>query len=100
MSSTNGPKQIGDALGGLDGTLARLKAGTEQRHRKRVEAEARPGELFAQAESRLRAEDAAKEREATQEKERQQAAAIPAKADHMVAVEYRMAGKVIAPSTA
>ena len=49
MSSTNGPKQIGDALGGLDGTLARLKAGTEQRHRKRVEAEARPGELFAQA---------------------------------------------------
>lgn len=78
MSSTNGPKQIGDALGGLDGTLARLKAGTEQRHRKRVEAEARPGELFAQAESRLRAEDAAKEREATQEKERQQAAAIAA----------------------
>ena len=33
-------------------------------------------------------------------KERIRAAAIPAKADHMVAVEYRMAGKVIAPSTA
>ncbi|MBN3201300.1 MULTISPECIES: replication initiator protein A [Pseudomonadota] len=78
MSSANGPKQIGDALGGLDGTLARLKANIEQKHRKRVEAAARPGESFAQAESRLRAEDAAKEREAAQEKERAQSAAIAA----------------------
>lgn len=75
MSSTNGPKQIGDALGGA---LARLQAGIEKRHRKRIEAAARPGESFAQAESRLRAEDAAKEREAAQEKERAQAAAIAA----------------------
>ncbi len=75
MSSANGPKQIGDALGG---SLARLQAGIAERHRKRVEAAARPGESFAQAESRLRAEDAAKEREAAQEKERAQSAAIAA----------------------
>lgn len=75
MSSANGPKQIGDALGG---SLARLQAGIAERHRKRVEAAARPGESFAQAESRLRAEDAAKEREAAQEKERAQSATISA----------------------
>ena len=74
MSSANGPKHIGDALGGLDGSLARLKATVAEKHRKRVEAAARPGETFAQAESRLRAEDAAKEREATREKEQQAAA--------------------------
>lgn len=78
MSSANGPKHIGDSLGGLDGSLARLKATVAEKHRKRVEAAARPGESFAQAESRLRGEDAAKEREAAQEKERAQAAAIAA----------------------
>lgn len=71
MSSTNGPKPIGDAF---DGALARLHATVAGKHRKRVEAAARPGETFAQAESRLRAEDAAKEREATREKEQQAAA--------------------------
>lgn len=75
MSSANGPKQIGDALGD---SLDRLKIGIAKRHRDRVEAAARPGESFAQAESRLRAEDAAKEREAAQEKERVQSAAIAA----------------------
>lgn len=68
MSSANGPKQIGEALGD---SLARLQAGIAERHRKRVEAAARPGESFAQAENRLLAEDAAKEREAAQEKGRQ-----------------------------
>ena len=71
MSSMNGPKPIGDAFGGA---LARLQATVAEKHRKRVEAAARPGETFAQAESRLRAEDAAKEREATREKEQQAAA--------------------------
>ena len=75
MSSTNGPKQIGDTLGD---SLDRLKIGIAKRHREKVEAAARPGESFAQAESRLRAEDAAKEREAAQEKERAQSAAIAA----------------------
>ncbi|WCN00562.1 replication initiator protein A (plasmid) [Acidovorax sp. GBBC 1281] len=75
MSSANGPKQIGDALGD---SLDRLKIGIAKRHREKVEAAARPGETFAQAESRLRAEDAAKEREAAQEKERAQSAAIAA----------------------
>ena len=54
----SGPKQIGDALGQ---SLARLQVNIEARHRKRVEAEARPGETFEQAETRLRAEDAARE---------------------------------------
>ena len=75
MSSANGPKQIGDALGD---SLDRLKIGIAKRHREKVEAAARPGESFAQAESRLRAEDAAKEREAAQEKERARSAAIAA----------------------
>lgn len=75
MSSANGPKQIGDALGD---SLDRLKIGIAKRHREKVEAAARPGETFAQAESRLRAEDAAKEREVAQEKERAQSAAIAA----------------------
>lgn len=78
MSSESGPKPIGAVLGGLDGSLARLKGGIAEKHRKRLEAAARPGELFAQAESRVRAGDAAKEREAAQEKERAQAAAIEA----------------------
>ena len=52
----SGPKQIGDALGQ---SLARLQVNIEARHRKRVEAEARPGETFEQTETRLRAEDAA-----------------------------------------
>lgn len=73
MSSMNGPKPIGDAFGGA---LARLQATVAEKHRKRVEAAARPGETFAQAESRLRAEDAAKESDAAQEKERRQAAAV------------------------
>ena len=75
MSSMNGPKPIGDAFGGA---LARLQATVAEKHRKRVEAAARPGETFAQAESRLRAEDAAKESGASQEKERRQAAAVAA----------------------
>ena len=59
----SGPKQIGDALGQ---SLARLQVNIEARHRKRVEAEARPGETFEQAETRLRAEDGAREQEEAQ----------------------------------
>lgn len=58
--------------------LASTKATVAEKHRKRVEAAAQPGETFAEAENRLKADDAAKEREATQEKARQQAAALAA----------------------
>ena len=54
-----------EVMARMDAQLARLQATVARKHRKRVEAAARPGETFAQAESRLRAEDAAKEREAT-----------------------------------
>ena len=52
--NSNGPKPLGESL-------ARIKAGIEARHRKRVEAATRPGETFEQAETRLRAEDAERE---------------------------------------
>ncbi|WP_033470013.1 replication initiator protein A [Bordetella bronchiseptica] len=71
MSSANGPKQIGAALGGLDGALARMKATIDAKHRKRVEAEAWPGETFEQTSARLRDEDARREEEkAREERER------------------------------
>ena len=54
-----------EVMARMDAQLARLQATVAGKHRKRVEAAARPGETFAQAESRLRAEDVAKEREAT-----------------------------------
>ena len=57
--NSNGPKPLGESL-------ARIQAGIEARHRKRVEAAARPGETFEQAEIRLRAEDAAREQEEAQ----------------------------------
>ena len=58
MDRVNGPNQIGDAL---DVSLACLRDDIAERHRKRVEAAVRPSESFAQAESHLRVEDAAKE---------------------------------------
>ena len=70
----NGPKLLGESL-------ARLQAGIEARHRKRVEAAARPGETFEQAETRLRAEDAAREQEEAQAKAKARAAAIAASAE-------------------
>ena len=74
----SGPKQIGDALGQ---SLARLQVNIEARHRKRVEAEARPGETFEQAETRLRAEDAAREQEEAQAQAKARAAALAASAE-------------------
>ena len=70
----NGPKLLGESL-------ARLQAGIEARHRKRVEAAARPGETFEQAETRLRAEDAAREQEEAQAKAKARAAALAASAE-------------------
>ena len=58
--------------------LASTKAIVAEKHRKRVEAAAQPGETFAEAENRLKADDAAKERETAQEKARQQAEALAA----------------------
>ena len=52
--------------------LASTKAIVAEKHRKRVEAAAQPGETFAEVENRLKADDAAKERETAQEKARQQ----------------------------
>lgn len=98
MSSENGPKPVGAVLGGLDATLARLKAGIAEKHRKRVEAAARPGESFAQAEGRLRADDAAKEQEAAQEKQRAQAAAIEAGRQRVRDETAKDAAKAAAPS--
>ena len=74
----SGPKQIGDALGQ---SLARLQVNIEARHRKRVEAEARPGETFEQAETRLRAEDAAREQEEAQAQAKARAKALAASAE-------------------
>jgi len=67
MSRTphDGPRAIGDTLGD---SLTRLKATIDAKHRKRVEAAARPGETFAQAERRVRAEDAAREQEEAEAK--------------------------------
>lgn len=70
----NGPKLLGESL-------ARLQAGIEARHRKRVEAAARPGETFEQAETRLRAEDAAREQEEAQAQAKARAAALAASAE-------------------
>ena len=58
--------------------LASTKAIVAEKHRKRVEAAAQPGETFAEAENRLKADDAAKERETAQEKARQHAEALAA----------------------
>ena len=58
--------------------LAATKATVAEKHRIRVEAAAQPGETFLDAESRLKADDAAKERETAQEKARQQAEALAA----------------------
>ncbi len=58
--------------------LASTKAIVAEKHRKRVEAAAQPGETFAEAENRLRADDEAKARETAKEKARQQAAAMAA----------------------
>ncbi len=70
----NGPKLLGESL-------ARLQAGIEARHRKRVEAAARPGETFEQTETRLRAEDAARDQEEAQAKAKARAAALAASAE-------------------
>ena len=58
--------------------LASTKAIVAEKHRKRVEAAAQPGETFAEVENRLKADDAAKERETAQEKARQHAEALAA----------------------
>ena len=58
--------------------LAAAKATVAEKHRKRVEAAAQPGETFAEVENRLKADDAAKERETAQEKARQHAEALAA----------------------
>ena len=44
-----GPQQIGEALGDLDKSLARLKAAHDAQRQKRIEAIARPGESWEQA---------------------------------------------------
>ena len=72
--NSNGPKPLGESL-------ARIQAGIEARHRKRVEAAARPGETFEQAETRLRAEDAAREQEEAQAQAKMRAAALAASAE-------------------
>ena len=84
----NGPKLLGESL-------ARLQAGIEARHRKRVEAAARPGETFEQAETRLRAEDAAREQEEAQAKAKARAAALAASAER----ERKEAAAKAAPSS-
>lgn len=58
-----GPQQIGEALGDLDKSLARLKAAHDAQRQKRIEAAARPGESWEQAAARLREEEARAERE-------------------------------------
>ena len=72
--NSNGPKPLGESL-------ARIQAGIEARHRKRVEAAARPGETFEQAEIRLRAEDAAREQEEAQAQAKARASALAANAE-------------------
>lgn len=90
MTHQNGncPKLLGESL-------ARLQAGIEARHRKRVEAAARPGETFEQAETRLRAEDAAREQEEAQTKAKTRAAALAASAER----ERKEAAAKAAPSS-
>lgn len=73
--NSNGPKPIGEVADGLTASLARLQKSVQERHRKRVEAAARPGETYEQAETRLRAEDAAREQEEAQAKAKAKAAA-------------------------
>lgn len=61
-----GPQQIGEALGGPDKLLAKLretKAAHDAERQKRIEAIARPGESWEQAAARLRQEE-------TEERER------------------------------
>lgn len=70
----NGPKLLGESL-------ARLQADIEARYRKRVKAAARPGETFEQAETRLRAKDAAREKEEAQADAKERAAALAASAE-------------------
>ena len=72
--NSNGPKPLGESL-------ARIKAGIEARHRKRVEAATRPGETFEQAETRLRAEDAEREQEEAQARAKARASALAASAE-------------------
>lgn len=52
-----GPQQIGEALGGLDKALEKLRAAHDAQRQKRIEAAARPGESWEQAAARLREED-------------------------------------------
>ena len=77
----SGPKPIGEVADGLTASLAQLHKSVQERHRKRVEAAARPGETFEQAENRLRAEDAAREQEEAQAKAKARAAALAASAE-------------------
>lgn len=70
----NGPKLLGESL-------ARLQADIEARYRKRVKAAARLGETFEQAETRLRAKDAAREKEEAQADAKERAAALAASAE-------------------
>ena len=70
----SGPKPLSD-------TLALIQAGIEARRRKRIEAAAHPGETFEQTETRLRAEDAARDQEEAQAKAKARAAALAASAE-------------------
>lgn len=72
--NSNGPKPLGESL-------ARIEAGIKARHRKRVEAATRPGETFEQAETRLRAEDAAREQEEAQAQAKARASTLAASAE-------------------
>ena len=91
----SGPKSIGEVADGLTASLAQLHKSVQERHRKRVEAAARPGETFEQAENRLRAEDAAREQEEAQAKAKARAAAIAASAER----ERKEAAAKAAPSS-
>ena len=91
----SGPKPIGEVADGLTASLAQLHKSVQERHRKRVEAAARPGETFEQAENRLRAEDAAREQEEAQAKAKARAAAIAASAER----ERKEAAAKAAPSS-
>lgn len=79
-------------------TMALLKARALEKHRNRVEAAAQPGETFAQAESRVKTEDATKEREAANEKARQQAAALAAGERRLMEEEAKPQAKTPASS--
>ena len=91
----SGPKPIGEVADGLTASLAQLHKSVQERHRKRVEAAARPGETFEQAENRLRAEDAAREQEEAQAQAKARAAALAASAER----ERKEAAAKAAPSS-